>query len=269
VSVVNIGIVSKPDHCKAHAKGLEMDGHVVVLAGAGGERLTDTLDAIVCRIASCSHHGSKVAREWAKRTGRPLIIEDGLAGIRRRLVEIQAGEMLDAACATALTRAYTRSPTDLVVPNVEILRNEPRTFTPEEREALIAQAHAWTGTQRAFAVAHGVSQPTVSKWMNTSVKSVKTRTPEPSPPEPSPPEAPCHAPVDPTPEPVEPPMSDIPLPRRSIDQHAIPTWIPDAMGEHLLEVMSYLSETGITELTLTCTGFRWKRVTVSEGEVKL
>ena len=259
---MNLGIVSKPDHAKAHAKGLEADGHVVVLAGSGGERLTDTLDAIVCRIASCSHHGSKVAREWAKRTGKPLIVEDGLAGIRRRLVEIQAGEILDAACATALTRAYTRSPTDLVVPTVEIRPTEPRTFTPEEREALIAQAHAWTGTQRAFAAAHGVSQPTVSKWMNTGVK---TRAPEPSPPE----AVPSHAPVPPTPEPVEPPMPDIPLPRRSIDQHAIPTWIPDAMGEHLLEVMSYLSETGITELTLTSTGFRWKRVTVSEGEVKL
>ena len=41
------------------------------------------------------------------------------------------------------------------------------------------------------------------------------------------------------------------------------------MGEHLLEVMSYLAETGITELVVTATGFRWKRVTVSEGEVKL
>jgi len=265
---VNLGIVSKPDHAKAHAKGLEADGHVVVLAGSGGERLTDTLDAIVCRIASCSHHGSKVAREWAKRTGKPLIIEDGLAGIRRRLVEIQAGEIFDAACATALTRAYTRSPTDLVVPIVEIRPIEPRTFTPEEREILIAKAQAWTGTQKAFAAAHGVSQPTVSKWRRTSVK---TRAPE-TPPL-SPEAAPHAAPIDPPPEPVEPPMNDpdIPLPpRRSIDhQHAIPAWMPDALGEHLLEVMSYLSETGITELTVTATGFRWRRVTVSEGEVKL
>lgn len=266
---MNLGIVSKPDHAKAHAKGLEADGHVVVLAGSGGERLTDTLDAIVCRIASCSHHGSKVARDWAKRTGKPLIIEDGLAGIRRRLVEIQAGEIFDAACATALTRAYTRSPTDLVVPTVEIRPTEPRTFTPEEREALIAQAQAWTGTQKAFAAAHGVSQPTVSKWRRTSVKTRASDAPPPS----LPPEAvPCHAPVDPTPEPAEPPMNepDIPLPpRRSIDQSVFPTWIPEQMGEHLLEVMSYLSETGITELILTPTGFRWKRVTVSEGVVTL
>ena len=63
---------------------------------------------------------------------------------------------------------------------------------------------------------------------------------------------------------------DIPLPpRRSIDQNVFPTWIPEQMGEHLLEVMSYLAETGITELVVTATGFRWKRVTVSEGEVKL
>ena len=63
---------------------------------------------------------------------------------------------------------------------------------------------------------------------------------------------------------------DYPLPpRRGIDNPAIPAWMPDALGEHLLEVMSYLAETGITELTVTATGFRWKRVTVSEGEVKL
>ena len=264
---MNIGIVSKPDHAKAHAKGLEADGHVIVLAGSGGERLTDTLDAVVCRIASSSHHGSKVVREWAKRTGKPAIFEDGLAGIRRKLAEIQMGEMLDAACASALTRAYTRSPSDLVTPVVEVLRNEPRTLTLEERDTLIAKAQAWTGTQKAFAAAHGVSQPTVSKWRRTSVK---TRAPEPSP---LPPEAaPRAAPVDHPPEPVEPPVNepDIPLPpRRSIDQNVFPTWIPEQMGEHLLEVMSYLAETGITELVVTATGFRWKRVTVSEGEVKL
>ena len=65
-------------------------------------------------------------------------------------------------------------------------------------------------------------------------------------------------------------MNDIPLPpRRNIDNPAIPTWMPDALSEHLLEVMSCLSEIGITELTVTATGFRWKRVTVSEGEVTL
>ena len=263
---MNIGIVSKPDHCKAHAKGLEMDGHAVVLAGAGGERLTDTLDAIVCRIASCSHHGSKVARDWAKRTGKPLIIEDGLAGIRRRLAEIQMGEIIDTAYAGALARAHTRSPATLVTPTVEIRPIEPRTFTPEEREILIAKAQAWTGTQKAFAVAHGVSQFTVSKW-RTSAKTRSAAIPL-FPPE----AAPRAAPVDPPPEPVEPPMNepDIPLPpRRSIDHPAIPAWMPDAMGEHLLEVMSYLAETGVTELTVTATGFRWRRVTVSEGEVKL
>ncbi|MEK6778358.1 MAG: helix-turn-helix domain-containing protein [Candidatus Deferrimicrobiota bacterium] len=36
----------------------------------------------------------------------------------------------------------------------------------DEREALIARARAWGGTQREFAAAHGVSQSTVSKWQN-------------------------------------------------------------------------------------------------------
>ena len=66
---LNIAIVSKRDHAKAHAAGLTEDGYTVVLVGEDGDRLTDAHDLIVCRIASCSHHGSKIAREWAKRTG--------------------------------------------------------------------------------------------------------------------------------------------------------------------------------------------------------
>ena len=34
----------------------------------------------------------------------------------------------------------------------------------DEREALIAKARVWEGTQREFAAAYGVNQSTVSKW---------------------------------------------------------------------------------------------------------
>ena len=40
--------------------------------------------------------------------------------------------------------------------------------TPEERAELVAKARAWAGTQSAFAAVHGVSQPTVSKWLSTA-----------------------------------------------------------------------------------------------------
>ena len=80
-----VGIISKEDHAKSHAKGLIEDGHSVVLLGADGERIPENLEVMVCRIGSCSHRGSSVAREWKRTTGRPLIVEDGLAGIRRQL----------------------------------------------------------------------------------------------------------------------------------------------------------------------------------------
>lgn len=83
-----VGIISKEDHAKSHAKGLMEDGHTVVLLGAAGERIPDNLEVMVCRIGSCSHRGSAVAREWKRKTGLPLIVEDGLAGIRRQLHSI-------------------------------------------------------------------------------------------------------------------------------------------------------------------------------------
>lgn len=80
-----LGIISKEDHAKNHARGLTEDGHTVFLLGSSGERIPENLDAMICRIASCSHRGSAVAREWKRATGRPLIVEDGLAGIRRQI----------------------------------------------------------------------------------------------------------------------------------------------------------------------------------------
>ena len=259
---LNIAIVSKRDHAKAHAAGLTDDGYTVVLVGEDGDRLTDAHDLIVCRIASCSHHGSKIAREWAKRTGKPLILEDGLAGIRRRIRELVVDEEITDAFATVLTRTHTKSASTLVVPNVRYKDETTLAFGPYDRDELIERARTWSGTQKSFAQQFGVSQATASRWRRTrpepSVQEPLDLAPQPEP--------------QPQPETPEPPMTepDYPLPpRRGIDNPAIPAWMPDALGEHLLEVMSYLAETGITELTVTATGFRWKRVTVSEGEVKL
>lgn len=259
---LNIAIVSKRDHAKAHAAGLTEDGYTVVLVGEDGDRLTDAHDLIVCRIASCSHYGSKVARDWSKRTGKPLILEDGLAGIRRRIRELVVDDEITDAFATVLTRTHTQSASTLVVPNVRYKDETTLAFGPYDRDELIERARTWSGTQKSFAQQFGVSQATASRWRRTR--------PEPSAQEPldlAPQPEPQSQPETPEPPMTEP---DYPLPpRRSIDNPAIPAWMPDALGEHLLEVMSYLAETGITELTVTATGFRWKRVTVSEGEVKL
>lgn len=126
-----VGIISKDEHCKTHAKGLTEDGHTVVLLGAGGERIPDHLDVMVCRIGSCSHRGSTVAREWKRKTGRPLIVEDGLAGIRRQLQFIAEEEQARAAgAASKETTVQISSP--LRVYTLDEIDTTIRTLVPAQ-----------------------------------------------------------------------------------------------------------------------------------------
>jgi transposase-like protein len=53
---------------------------------------------------------------------------------------------------------------------------ESWTRTAEEKAELMAKARAWPGTQREFAEAHGVSQPTVSKWLSAAPPTTRPAT---------------------------------------------------------------------------------------------
>lgn len=53
---------------------------------------------------------------------------------------------------------------------------ESWTRTAEEKAELMAKARAWQGTQREFAEAHGVSQPTVSKWLSAAPPTTRPAT---------------------------------------------------------------------------------------------
>ena len=53
---------------------------------------------------------------------------------------------------------------------------EAWTRTAEERAELVAKARAWQGTQREFAEAHGISQPTVSKWLRAAAPTTRPAT---------------------------------------------------------------------------------------------
>lgn len=84
-----IGIVSKPEHAKAHAAALEAEGHTVKILGARPVDFPDTLEALILRWQSSSHPGLDRARAWAKRNNVPLIHENGLTGILSVLSKIQ------------------------------------------------------------------------------------------------------------------------------------------------------------------------------------
>lgn len=74
---MKVGIISKPDHCKAHILELVKHGHDPVCLGASPATVPDSIQLIVCRIASCSHQGSEIAFAL-KREGREVLFEDGV-----------------------------------------------------------------------------------------------------------------------------------------------------------------------------------------------
>jgi hypothetical protein len=83
---MKIGIVSCQKHCKTHLRQLKQDGHEVYCLGAKPDQIPSSYDALIVRIASMRHCDSY--KEWGKSTGRPVIYEDGLSGIRRELAKI-------------------------------------------------------------------------------------------------------------------------------------------------------------------------------------
>jgi cell division septation protein DedD len=80
---MKIGIVSAQKHCKTHLRQLQKDGYEVYCLGADPNTIPPSYDALVVRTGSMAHN--KVPRDWGKITGRPVIYEEGLTGIRREL----------------------------------------------------------------------------------------------------------------------------------------------------------------------------------------
>ena len=91
---MKIGVVSKGAHCKTHTAALKSLGYKVVELGSSPTCVPKSVDLIVLRTASCSHRGDAVARSWARKTGKPLVVENGLSGIRRELNRLQGGPIM-------------------------------------------------------------------------------------------------------------------------------------------------------------------------------
>ena len=85
---MNVGIISNEPHAKSHAKELTKLGHTVSLLGGRPSVVPPSVDVIVCRPASCSHHGFDVAMA-EKRAGRRVIIANGVVEV------VDAVQLLD------------------------------------------------------------------------------------------------------------------------------------------------------------------------------
>ena len=93
---MKIGIVSKDEHIKTHVKALKRDGYDVVGLGSSPSEIPTSVDLVVLRIDSCSHNGSDTAYAWTRTTGKPLIVENGLFGIRHKLKVYDLAQRLGA-----------------------------------------------------------------------------------------------------------------------------------------------------------------------------
>lgn len=85
---MRIGIVSTPEHCKAHLRRLSREGYRVECLGGSPSSIPPSIDAVVLRTESCSHGASDTAFKWKREGHGPLIVENGLSGILRNLQEL-------------------------------------------------------------------------------------------------------------------------------------------------------------------------------------
>ncbi len=91
---MKIGIISKPEHAKVHAQRLRDEGHEVDILGNVGE-FPSSYDVFVCRVASTSHQSFWDSISEAKKTGRPVLIENSVTKILEKIRNIQEGNEMN------------------------------------------------------------------------------------------------------------------------------------------------------------------------------
>lgn len=88
---MKIGVVSAHKHCKTHLRSLRREGYDIHCLGDDPKYIPSSYDVVVVRVASSSHQGVAVARDWSRDTGKPSLYENGLTGIRMALKTLSEG----------------------------------------------------------------------------------------------------------------------------------------------------------------------------------
>lgn len=133
-----LGIISKPEHCQSHERGLRHDGHDVrVLGGDAGFTVPSAVKVIVLRTQSCSHGASDQAFRWGREPGNLLVVENGLTGIRRKLEDLK--DLVEVAPVKPRRSAHS-SPTRDPFASLGLERffplDPPKASTPPVQEVL-------------------------------------------------------------------------------------------------------------------------------------
>lgn len=280
-----LGIVSKNDHAQSHARALEREGYTVVMLGPDGDRIPKNLNGLICRVSSCSHKGSRVARAWAKETRLPFIVEDGLSGIRQRLRELDLVPLqgLDLAPAPRVHSApeplpEPRPTPPLVrppippeppmpsanpvaafppLPSTKSERTSPRkTGRPRDPNAMYPREKRLQALVEVFTESPDLDGG--EAWRKHEAKTSpramdRTLIAEARKAAAGGSRRPARS------APATTPAS---APTR------LPDWMPSELGEHLLEVMAHCATLKV-ELRMRGTTISWTRTVVEEGTVSL
>jgi hypothetical protein len=88
---LKVSVISKEVHAKPLYAWLVDNGFDVAMLGDNPTTVPSSTDVVVCRIRSCSHQASHLAAQWTKKTGTPLIMENGLKTITKKLEDLRSG----------------------------------------------------------------------------------------------------------------------------------------------------------------------------------
>lgn len=92
---MKVSVISKEVHAKPLFSWLVSNGYDVAMLGDNPTAIPSSTDVLVCRHRSCSHQASHLAQSWSKKTGRPMIMENGLKTISKALEKLSV-EVVEA-----------------------------------------------------------------------------------------------------------------------------------------------------------------------------
>jgi hypothetical protein len=90
MKATKVSIISKEVHAKTLYAWLVDNGYDVAMLGDNPTAIPSSTDVLVCRHRSCSHQASHLAQAWTKKTGSPLIMENGLKTISNKILQLEA-----------------------------------------------------------------------------------------------------------------------------------------------------------------------------------
>lgn len=136
IDIKSVGIISKPEHCRALVQQLNEARYKVMPLGGTPSHLPASIDAFICRTKSCSHRATDMALKEMRTGDRPVIFENGTKRVLQALADLKLGVFDPATFYTnqaenELPTGFTVPPPLTPAPNPQPPEEAPVVATPE------------------------------------------------------------------------------------------------------------------------------------------